>query len=495
MEGILFSNLAASAAVLVIFLLRKIFPDKFSSAVFVLLWSLVILRLLLPFEFSSPLSIYKTREETPQYRQEQVIFIPAENAETPVLSFEEEESIPQVTPNKKMSKISTGDVLLFLWVSGVLLCGGFFTAKHLYSVRKILKNSVPFDELPEGFENGKIRFYKSGVIPSPLSFGLLRPAVIIPEQITKEHLPLVLLHEQTHIRNYDQALKTAALAALSLNWFNPFVWIMVKYLVRDMERLCDERVLSRIGDEKAPLYANTILDFAEKESLSLSFFSAGSLRERVISIMKNKQKKKCLPAVLCLFTALVIIMTACGTTPRVPEKEPSKAENLSEIIQNAADEPSELIDIENGEIAEEFKYTVPGDFNGYRVDFTWPCREAEVITDFGGYNGHSGIDIGEKEGSYIYAAAEGTVIKAGWDDNGYGYCITIDHGNEVSTFYAHCSEMYIAEGQKVEKGELIGLTGSTGNSAHPHLHFELRFGELYLDPLKHIPTLMQEKVM
>ena len=71
MEGILFANIAASAAVLIILLLRRFFRDKFSSAVFVLLWLAVAARLLLPFNFSSTLSIYNAKEEEPIYYQQE----------------------------------------------------------------------------------------------------------------------------------------------------------------------------------------------------------------------------------------------------------------------------------------------------------------------------------------------------------------------------------------------------------------------------------------
>ena len=86
--------------------------------------------------------------------------------------------------------------------------------------------------------------------------------------ISQKQLPFVLLHEQTHIENRDAALKFAAAAALSINWFNPLVWVMVKYFLRDIERCCDEKVLASLKGEKASFYANTILDFAERESLS-----------------------------------------------------------------------------------------------------------------------------------------------------------------------------------------------------------------------------------
>ena len=204
----------------------------------------------------------------------------------------------------------------------------FFAAKHFYSVKRILKNSEPYD-VPEIYKTGKTRFYKSKNLASPLSFGILRPAIVIPEGTEEKELHFVLLHEQTHIKDKDAVLKTLALFALSLNWFNPLVWFMVKIFERDIERYCDERVLKKIGAEKALFYANTILDFAERESLSLNYFSAASLCERVTSIMKTKHKKQNIFVSALVLGAVLLTITACGTLPEKEEKETVKTENLS----------------------------------------------------------------------------------------------------------------------------------------------------------------------
>ncbi len=89
---------------------------------------------------------------------------------------------------------------------------------------------------------------------------------------------------------------------------------------------------------------------------------------------------------------------------------------------------------------------------------------------------HTGIDLSSKIGTPIYAAASGTVIFAGGNPRkSYGLYIKIDHGNGYQTLYAHCSKLYVSEGQKVSKGENIGAVGSTGNSTGPHVHFEIKY--------------------
>lgn len=86
---------------------------------------------------------------------------------------------------------------------------------------------------------------------------------------------------------------------------------------------------------------------------------------------------------------------------------------------------------------------------------------------------HTGIDIACSYGTPIRAAGSGTVVFSGWR-RAYGLTVIIDHGNGVATLYAHCSRVYVSEGEKVEAGQVIAEVGSTGLSTGPHLHFEVR---------------------
>ena len=87
---------------------------------------------------------------------------------------------------------------------------------------------------------------------------------------------------------------------------------------------------------------------------------------------------------------------------------------------------------------------------------------------------HRAIDIAAPIGTAITAADRGVVIRAGWNDQGYGQFVIIDHNIDYITLYAHLSQVLVQEGQVVAQGDLIGAVGSTGNSTGPHLHFEIR---------------------
>jgi len=97
---------------------------------------------------------------------------------------------------------------------------------------------------------------------------------------------------------------------------------------------------------------------------------------------------------------------------------------------------------------------------------------------------HPGLDISNISGGSIRAAAAGTVSIAGWPDNsGYGNRVLLDNGGGYTTLYAHMSAIYVSPGQKVAKGEVLGMMGSTGRSTGTHLHLEIRKNGATLNPL------------
>ena len=117
----------------------------------------------------------------------------------------------------------------------------------------------------------------------------------------------------------------------------------------------------------------------------------------------------------------------------------------------------------------------------------WPLS-GPVTREFGYQPGgfHPGIDIAPGYGSPIYAAGDGVVIYAGWE-SGYGNYTCIDHGRNISSCYAHQSEIDVSVGQSVHRGQFIGREGSTGNSTGPHVHFEIRVGGQVNNPRDFIP--------
>jgi len=98
---------------------------------------------------------------------------------------------------------------------------------------------------------------------------------------------------------------------------------------------------------------------------------------------------------------------------------------------------------------------------------------------------HTGLDIANSTGTPITATAAGTVTYAGWKGS-YGKLVVISHENGVETYYAHCSAIYVGEGQEVQAGETIGAVGNTGNSTGPHLHLEVRVNGNTVNPQNYL---------
>lgn len=118
----------------------------------------------------------------------------------------------------------------------------------------------------------------------------------------------------------------------------------------------------------------------------------------------------------------------------------------------------------------------------------WPL-EGSVTSAFGtrGQRGrHYGIDIDGVMGQVVYAAAAGTVIRAGTEGR-YGRTVVLDHGSGLMTLYAHASRLLVQEGEQVGQGEPIALVGKSGNARGTHLHFEARRDGQLVDPRPLLP--------
>jgi len=99
---------------------------------------------------------------------------------------------------------------------------------------------------------------------------------------------------------------------------------------------------------------------------------------------------------------------------------------------------------------------------------------------------HNGIDFSAPEGTKIQATGDGIVKKVEKKSTGYGLNIKIDHGYGYETLYAHLNEILVKEGQKVKKGEVIGLIGDTGSSTAPHLHYEVHYQNKAVNPIQYV---------
>lgn len=143
--------------------------------------------------------------------------------------------------------------------------------------------------------------------------------------------------------------------------------------------------------------------------------------------------------------------------------------------------------ITHEDIIEEAKAAVVKRGTKEPPSFIRPLKIGSFSSGFGRRWGrmHEGVDWSCRVGTNIYASATGTVSSAGWE-NGYGYCVVINHGGGFKTRYAHLSELHCSAGDKVEQGQKIAESGNTGRSTGPHLHFEILINGEPVNPFNYI---------
>lgn len=159
-----------------------------------------------------------------------------------------------------------------------------------------------------------------------------------------------------------------------------------------------------------------------------------------------------------------------------------KEEHREDILNYRSYDLDSLVDVGND---------MPDGWSPIEKDFLWPIPGCFIITSkFGpridpveGIDGfHTGVDIGAPFNSPIHAAKDGVVITAKLSGNA-GNAVVINHEDGTQTRYYHMNKILVKKGQKVSKGDIIGLEGSTGKSTGPHLHFEIRINGKVVDPL------------
>lgn len=128
-------------------------------------------------------------------------------------------------------------------------------------------------------------------------------------------------------------------------------------------------------------------------------------------------------------------------------------------------------------------YAAPSRASADTAFFSWPIRGA-ITSPYGWRSSgfHHGTDIAARYGDSIQAAAAGTVAFTGYRSV-YGKTVVIGHSDGSETLYAHLSSILVSTGQRVKRGEVIGKIGTTGNSTGPHLHFEVKKGRKYVNPV------------
>ncbi len=286
-------SITAGWIVLAVILLRLLFrkAPKWLSCV---LWGIVALRLVFPFSIESVFSLIpstQTIDPTLPYLNEFTInsgIGPIDNA----VNTQYADFVPSAERT-----VDVTIILACVWLAGiaVMLIYAFASwAKLRYSLRTAIK------------KEGNI--YQSEFVKSPFVLGFIRPKIYIPYNIDEDDLPLVIAHEQAHIKRLDHLIKPFGYLLLSIHWFNPLLWAAYVLLCRDIESACDEKVVKNLTSEQRKSYSTALLNASiSRKSVAacpLAFGETG-VKERIKGVMNYKK-----PAFWIVIAAIAVCVVA-----------------------------------------------------------------------------------------------------------------------------------------------------------------------------------------
>ena len=282
-------SLAGGVMIVVITVLRALAINKVPKKTFLLLWAAALLRLLVPFSLPSRLSVYSLLRQS----------APVSAVHPPVTAALSAAPMAQEAAGQTAVRTSV-PVWTLVWAAGLVLCAAFFTVAYWRCGREF-RMSLPVERefarqwLAAHPLRRKIAIRQSDRISSPLSFGVLRPVILLPKKTDwtdEEALRYVLEHEFVHIRRFDSVGKLLLIAAACVHWFNPLVWAMYVLANRDLELSCDETVLRRFGGDVRGAYARVLIRMEERRrgvQPQCNYFSKNAMEERIRAIMKMKK--------------------------------------------------------------------------------------------------------------------------------------------------------------------------------------------------------------
>ncbi|HEX3044879.1 MAG TPA: M23/M56 family metallopeptidase [Bacillota bacterium] len=390
--------------------------------------------------------------------------------------------------------------LLLLWVTGLFITSGKWLGDNiqvyrLSSVASPIRDpewiSLLDDLKAQAGIKLPVTLKSSPTIPFPLVFGWLRPVILLPDSARDwsiERRQAILLHELSHVRRYDNLSQLLATVAAIVYWFNPLVWVVLRLLKTNRELACDDQVLeSGVLPSVYATHLLAVLQSLRTNSVklkSVAALAAPNLEQRMVNILtKHDAHRKSLTKHNLLGLALIalLIVAVCS---------------LGSLIGFAADNDSNSTGIQDPQVTiqgAQLELNLQGTImKGSRQEFPtlWPEKgvKHKINALFGNRVNpiskknefHSGIDIGTPMRTPIVATGDGEVIYAEWKGE-YGNYIEIKHKYLTST-YSKLDQILVHSGDKVRQGDLIAYSGKTGIATGPHLHYEIRYGETYLDP-------------
>lgn len=310
-----------SAVLLVRFFLRG-FPKKYSYA----LWSIVGLRMIFEFHFSSVMSLFNY---VPSSKVEPVKLQAEDTLVNMNTAWQQAQAAGNVTGQaapaiagaaaKHVSPVQSAFLVsCAIWISGMLVIAVYALFSYM-RIRKNLRKAVRYE--------GNV--YECGNLPSPFVIGLVFPKIYLPFRLGEAEREYILEHERYHIRRKDHLIKMAAFLLVIVYWFHPLVWVSYYFMIQDMEMSCDEAVLTKLGSGIKKNYSESLLSFAAgKRGLTMGplAFGESSAAKRIKNVLKFKKPKLRIGIAggfMIVLIAVICLTNADSKQPEVTEQTES----------------------------------------------------------------------------------------------------------------------------------------------------------------------------
>ena len=298
-------NMSYTAGYVILFILlarlvlRKA-PKRFTFA----LWSVALFRLICPWSFESMFSLLviggRAAKQYHPFPEQHMTLETVRNSiainRTGVVSsnIANMPAVSNVPPEPLLDNIFT-----LLWLTGIAVLL-IYSVTMLFRLKKQLKDSV--------HDTGNV--YLSEHLSTPFVMGVIRPKIYLPKSLSETEKRYILLHERTHIRQFDHVVKPVSFFVLCIHWFNPLVWLAFFLSGRDMEMACDEAVIRKLGNDVKKEYSASLLSLSTGRPIvggSPLAFGEGDAKSRIKNILSYKK-----PAFWVMAISLIIIIAICA---------------------------------------------------------------------------------------------------------------------------------------------------------------------------------------
>lgn len=309
-------SLGAVWLILAVMLIRLVFkkmPKKFR----IVLWGIAAVRLVCPNLPGSPVSLVPSSQViAPSISAGGSVVINSGISPVDIAA----DKIAESSVLSSVNAAAVTDIFSYIWLAGAVGILIYAVISYFMLKRKV-GTAVLMNE----------NVYECDRVSSPFVFGLIKPKIYLPFNISPAYRGSVILHENAHIRRRDHITKTVGFVITAVHWFNPFVILSFILLCRDIELACDESIIINMDKEQRADYMQALFDLSVgKTGISICPLSFGevTVKERIKSVMSSKKPAKALLAV-CI--ALCVITGACFLTDRYTQ------DNMPDKIKTAVD--------------------------------------------------------------------------------------------------------------------------------------------------------------